>query len=323
MNQNTNQHAPINEKIADTTKEQISVEITNTASEQIPAEINNQPPHKKTVSGVDVSSQNSTESSDDKDNTKTASVSPEDNLELRRMKWAARIKAKRERLKTNTEGMTNCEKFKYYVYYYKWHVILGALAIFCIIAIPTAIYKNSRPVSISYAVVNSPAPEKINEKLFNKYAAYYNLVDGYQIRNSIYVTLSQEDYENEFGKEEGDSSYTQFPTLCWNNYFDIIITNETGLNYCSVNGLIQPIEDRLYDDIYTAIKDKYPKAIVTSLNYDEDPVEYAIDISNTQFAKDLNVGYDKVYVCFPGESEQNIVNVRRFLNYVLELNIEI
>lgn len=247
----------------------------------------------------------------------------EDNLELRRMKFGARTKAKLERLKANTEGMTKWEKFKYYVYYYKWHVILGILALFCIIAIPVAIYNNSRPVSISYAVVNSPAPEKINEKLFNEYASYYNMVEGYQIRNSIYVTLSQEDYENEFGKEEGDSSYTQFPTLCWNNYFDIIITNETGLNYCSVNGLIQPIEDRLYDDIYNAIKKKYPRAIVTSLNYDEAPVEYAIDISNTEFAKKLNVGYDKVYVCFPGGSEQNIANVRRFLNYVLELDIEI
>ena len=280
-------------------------------------------PQSKTAAGIHITAKEpvASESLETKDTSVYKNA--EDNLELRKMKIGARIKAKRERLKANTEGMTNWEKFKYYVYYYKWHVILGAIAIFCIIAIPMAIYKNSRPVSISYAVVNSPAPENINEKLFNEYAAYYNMTDGYQIRNSIYVTLSQEDYENEFGKEEGDSSYTQFPTLCWNNYFDIIITNETGLNYCSINGLIQPIEDRLYDDIYTAIKEKYPRAMVTSLNYDNDPVEYAIDISDTQFAKDLNVGYDKIYVCFPGGSEQNITNVRRFLNYVLELDIEI
>lgn len=278
----------------------------------------------KTVAGV-VTSNEAEQTAETEDNAHKQAENKstsEDNLELRRMKLGARLKAKREKLKANTEGMTNWEKFKYYVYYYKWHVILGALALFCAIAIPTAIYNNSRPVSISYAVVNSPAPNQINEKLFKEYASYYNMEKGYQIRNSIYVTLSQEDYEKEFGQEK-DSSYTQFPTLCWNNYFDIIITNETGLNYCSVNGLIQPLEDRLYDDIYTAIKEKYPRAIVTSPNYDEKPVEYAIDISDTQFAKDLNVGYDKVYVCFPGESEQNFANVRRFLNYVLELDIEI
>ncbi|MBQ8166410.1 MAG: hypothetical protein IJZ96_05150, partial [Lachnospiraceae bacterium] len=233
------------------------------------------------------------------------------------------IKAKQARLKANTEGMSTWEKFKYYVNYYKWHVILGLILLFCAIAIPTAIYKNSRPVAISYAVVNSPEPERINEKLFNEYTAHYGLVEGYQIRNSLSVTLSQADYETEFAKEEGDSSYTQFPTLCWNNYYDIIITNETGLHYCTVNSLVQPLEDRLYDDIYEEIKSKYPKRIIQSPNYDEYPVEFAIDISDTEFVKKLNVGYDDVYVCFPGGSEENIVSIRRFLKYVLNLDIEI
>ncbi len=257
----------------------------------------------------------------DKDTEKKTYV--EDNLELRRMKFKDRIKAKQERLKANTEGMSNWEKFKYYVYYYKWHVILGLILLFCLIAIPTAIYKNSRPVAISYAVVNSPEPEKINEKLFNEYTAHYGLVDGYQIRNSLAVTLSQADYETEFAKEEGDSSYTQFPTLCWNNYFDIIITNETGLHYCTVNSLVQPLEDRLYDDIYQEIKSTHPRRIIQSPNYDKYPVEFAIDISGTEFAQKLNVGYDDVYVCFPGGSEENIVSIRRFLKYVLALDIEI
>ncbi len=287
----------------------------------IEEETDSVPTSGKTVAGVITSSQS--DSPDSPKETQDTKHSGEDNLELRRMKPKDRLRAKRDKIKANTEGMSKWEKFKYYAYYYKWHVILGLLALFCIIAIPTAIYKNSRPVSISYAVVNSPAPENINEKLFHEYAAYYNLTDGYQIRNSIYVTLSQSDYESEFAKEEGDSSYTQFPTLCWNNYYDIILTNETGLNYCTKNSLVQPIEDRLYDDIYQAIIAKYPKAMVKSPDYDGKPVEFAVDISNTQFAKDLNLGYDKVYVCFPGGSEENIVNVRRFLNYVLELDIEI
>ncbi len=276
------------------------------------------PAPAKTVAGIQV-----TKSIENKDSDSNKKAYIEDNLELRRMKFKDRIKAKRNRLKSNTEGMSNWEKFKYYVYYYKWHVVIGLLILFCVIAIPTAIYKNSRPVSISYAVVNSPAPESINEKLFNEYASYYNMVDGYQIRNSLSVTLSQADYETEFAKEEGDSSYTQFPTLCWNNYFDIIITNETGLHYCTTNSLVQPLEDRLYDDIYEEIKTKHPKRIIQSPNYDKYPAEFAIDISGTEFVQKLNVGYDDVYVCFPGGSEENLVNIRRFLKYVLELDVEI
>ncbi len=274
----------------------------------------------KTVAGVVVTPD--TESSDDHKVSHKAGGT-EDNLELRRLKFKDRIKAKQERLKANTEGMTNWEKFKYYVYYYKWHVVFGALAIFCLIAIPTAIYKNSRPVSISYAVVNSTNPYEINEDALLDYARYYNIVDGYQIRNNLSVTLNQTDYESELVKEEGNSSYTQFPTLCYNNYFDIIITDEVGLHYCTTASLVQPLEDRLFDDIYMAIKEKHPGIIVQSPNYDNKPVEFAIDISNTEFIKNLNVGYDKVYVCFPGGSEENLLNIRRFLNYVLELDIEI
>ena len=77
----------------------------------------------KTVAGVVVTPD--TESSDDRDASHKAGGT-EDNLELRRMKFKDRIKAKQERLKANTEGMTNWEKFKYYVYYYKWHVVFGA-----------------------------------------------------------------------------------------------------------------------------------------------------------------------------------------------------
>lgn len=280
---------------------------------------------KKTVAGVVVSQpeESETQHTASQENNQPSKSTTEDNLELRRMSFTNRIKAKQARLKANTEGMSTWEKFKYYVYYYKWHVILGLILLFCAIAIPTAIYKNSRPVAISYAVVNSPEPERINEKLFNEYTAHYGLVEGYQIRNSLSVTLSQADYETEFAKEEGDSSYTQFPTLCWNNYYDIIITNETGLHYCTVNSLVQPLEDRLYDDIYEEIKSKYPKRIIQSPNYDEYPVEFAIDISDTEFVKKLNVGYDDVYVCFPGGSEENIVSIRRFLKYVLNLDIEI
>ncbi len=318
-NENTNEAikgSTIDDKI---TGNSIDSSTTNSSTDNKATSI------KKTVAGVVIAQEDNqdTDNSTSANAEKSIHATAEDNLELRRMSFTNRIKAKQARLKANTEGMSTWEKFKYYVYYYKWHVILGLLLLFCAIAIPTAIYKNSRPVAISYAIVNSPEPERINEKLFNEYTAHYGLVDGYQIRNSISVTLSQADYETEFAKEEGDSSYTQFPTLCWNNYFDIIITNETGLHYCTANSLVQPIEDRLYDDIYQEIKSKHPKRIIQSPNYDNYPVEFAIDISGTEFAQKLNVGYEDVYVCFPGGSDENIVNIRRFLKYVLNLDMEI
>lgn len=273
----------------------------------------------KTVAGVDVTVPDNDTPSEDASNKSKR----EDNLELKRMGLKDRIRAKTERFKEHTADMSTWGKIKYFVYYYKWHVILTALAIFLLIAIPTSIIKNNRPVSISYAVVNSPAPEQIKEKLFNEYAEHYNLVKGYQIRNNLYVTLSQKGYEENMSKSEGNSSYTQFPTLCYNDYYDIILTDKTGLEYCTSTSLVQPLEDRLYNDILTELKEKYPNIIVTSPNYDGKQVEFALDVSDTEFIKELNVGYDKVYVCFPGSSEQNNINVRRFLKYIFNLDLEI
>ena len=272
----------------------------------------------KTVAGVDVTAEGS-----DNDNSLDSKKFTEDNLELRRMRFKDRLRAKSERFKENTEDMSTWGKFKYFVYYYKWHVILTGLAIFLAISIPTSIIKNNRPVSISYAVVNSPAPEQIKEKLFNDYAKHYNIADGYQIRNNLYVTLSQKGYEENMGQQEGNSSYTQFPTLCYNDYYDIILTDKSGLEYCTSTSLVQPLEYRLYDDIYTELKEKYPNIMITSPDYEGKQVEFALDVSDTQFIKDLNVGYEQVYICFPGDSEQNIINIRRFLKYIFDLDIEI
>lgn len=272
----------------------------------------------KTVAGVDVTAEGS-----DNDNSLDSKKFTEDNLELRRMRFKDRLRAKSERFKENTEDMSTWGKFKYFVYYYKWHVILTGLAIFLAISIPTSIIKNNRPVSISYAVVNSPAPEQIKEKLFNDYAKHYNIADGYQIRNNLYVTLSQKGYEENMGQQEGNSSYTQFPTLCYNDYYDIILTDKSGLEYCTSTSLVQPLEDRLYDDIYTELKEKYPNIMITSPDYEGKQVEFALDVSHTQFIKDLNVGYEQVYICFPGDSEQNIISIRRFLKYIFDLDIEI
>lgn len=304
----------------DTKKTNPTTDDDTIQGENVSSEENQIVTPAKTVAGIDVT--NPDTDSDNSSNKKVKNNS-EDNLELRRMSLKARLHAKAERFRENTADMSTWDKIKYFVYYYKWHVILTALAIFLLIAIPTSIIKNNRPVSISYAVVNSPAPEQIKEKLFNEYAEHYNIVKGYQIRNNLYVTLSQKGYEENIVQQEGNSSYTQFPTLCYNDYYDIILTDKAGLEYCTSTSLVQPLEDRLYDDILTELKEKYPDIIVTSPDYDGKRVEFALDVSNAEFIKELNVGYDKVYVCFPGDSEQNTINIRRFLKYIFSLDIEI
>ena len=46
------------------------------------------------------------------------------------------------------------------------------------------------------------------------------------------------------------------------------------------------------------------------------PAEMVIDVSDTDFAKSLNVGYDKIYMGFPGDEERNHTAVRDLLMYI-------
>ena len=44
--------------------------------------------------------------------------------------------------------------------------------------------------------------------------------------------------------------------------------------------------------------------------------EMVIDVSDLQFIKDLNLGYDQVYIGFPGDQQDNHDRVQDFLNYL-------
>ena len=263
------------------------------------------------------------ENSIDKEEDTSDSSSGENNLEINKMKFFQRMKAKKERLRANTKDMSFTEKIKYYIYYYKWPAFWSILVLAGIIAVSVTIYKNSRPVAISYAIVNATDTTTINLDGFDEYAEHYGIVKGYQIISSPTMKLSLQDFKNTDVTSDEESSYSQFTLLCGNDYYDIIITDKVGLEYCSVSGLIAPVKDRLFDDTYMALEQKHPDVFVSLLGNNNMYDDYAIDISNTEFVKSLNLGYDKVYVCFPGSSEENIVNVRRFLNYVLELDINI
>ena len=254
--------------------------------------------------------------------TEEETVFHEDNLEIRKMKFADRMKAKRNRLKENMEGMSGFEKFKYIVYYYKWHFILSALAIFLVIYVPLTIYKNTRPVALSYAIMNSTNYIKVNTDAMDDYMEYYGFKKGeYRLLGINSINLDLETYDEKYN--DNDPSYTQFPINCYNNRYDVIITDYTGLKYCSKNALIHTLDTILTQDVEDIIETEYSHLIKEAPTYDDVMTPYAIDISDTDFAKSLNLGYDDVYLCFPGVEEENIMNAKRLINFIFNLELEI
>lgn len=258
----------------------------------------------------------------DKDSDNNPEVHTEDSLEIRKMKFFDRIKAKRQKLKDNMADMSAKQKVGYILYYYKWTILLSIIVLVSAIAIPITIYKKTRPVAISYAIINCMADENVNTGLFEDYKEYYGFADSDQIQFNKSIMLDPEEYNVSIVHNSTKSDYTQFPMLCRNNYFDIVITDEKGLLFCSTQSCVQPLDTRLSPDLYNIIKENYSHLIVEMPNYNGDADEFALDISETEFAEKLGLDYDKIYICFPGTSERNIINTKKILDYIFNLGLE-
>ena len=246
------------------------------------------------------------------------SVNTEDNLELHSLSFRERQRARRQRLKDHMEGMTAGQKAGYILSYYKGKIILAVILLAVCIALPVTIYKKSRPVALSYCIVNSPEPSAVDTSFVDEYLDFYNLNGAYQIHNDLTVHLDKDTYLEEYSQNSSASVYTELPMLCFNGYYDIMIMDEKGLEYCAMQEIIYPLKTYLPADIYSQISDR----ICTADDNDGVTVPFAIDISDTDFAKGLNLGYDKVYLGFPGNTEQNYINAKRMVKFILHLDID-
>ena len=272
----------------------------------------------KNTEAKDTEAKDAESEKDSAGSSSAPSVNTEDNLELHSLSFRERQRARRQRLKDHMEGMTAGQKAGYILSYYKGKIILAIILLAVCIALPVTIYKKSRPVALSYCIVNSPEPSAVDTSFVDEYLDFYNLNGAYQIHNDLTVHLDKDTYLEEYSQNSSASVYTELPMLCFNGYYDIMIMDEKGLEYCAMQEIIYPLKTYLPADIYSQISDR----ICTADDNDGVTVPFAIDISDTDFAKGLNLGYDKVYLGFPGNTEQNYINAKRMVKFILHLDID-
>jgi hypothetical protein len=258
-----------------------------------------------------------TESEKDSKDAKPT-VNTEDNLELHSLSFRDRQRAKRARLKEHMDGMSKGQKFGYVLSYYKGKIILGLILLAICIAIPVTIYKKSRPVALSYCIVNAPEPSAVDTSFVDEYLDFYNLNGAYQLESDVTVHLDKDTYLEEYSQNSSASIYTELPMLCFNGYYDVMIMDEKGLEYCAMQEIIYPLRNYLPAEIYSEVESR----ICSADDNDGVNVPFAIDISDTDFAKGLKLGYDKVYLGFPGNTERNYINAKRMLKFILHLDID-
>ena len=235
------------------------------------------------------------------------------NLDLNGLSLKERHRLKKENLKFTTDGMPMGTKVKYLLYYYK-EFLIGLFVVTAVaVVLAISIYKGSIPVAVSYAVVNCSDPNEFNYDVMDDYAKHIGKYEGYKIKSDTSIVLRKDEYTKEYEENANSQNYIMFLTTSMANSYDVIITNEEGAEYCAMQGVFYPLEVYLDSTVYRKIKDR----IYVAKGMDGAEYECAVDISGTDFAKSLNVGYEDIYIVFFGEEKHSKEVAQSLIDYII------
>ena len=246
-------------------------------------------------------------------------LSIENSLEVQAMSRSERHRYYKTRKKLETADMTAGERFRHFMDCNKWKLMGILMIIVSLTWISLAVYSNTRPTALSYAVANSPNPWDVNTSVFDDYKAFYNYSDSAKIKDMQNLHYDPATYNDNY--DANGTEYSSFPLLCEDNVYDVMFSDKGGVDCLSYLNLIHPL-DTYSGTLKTLFDGPLSDYVITDQDSANHTSAYAIDISGTDFAKDLNLGYDDVYLSFPGNSEENVEHIVKLLNYIFDLGID-
>jgi len=238
----------------------------------------------------------------------------EDKLELATMSFSDRRKARKAKREKEMEGMDRKQRIKYLLYYYQWPIILTIFIGGCMIWLILAVTRSKPPVALSAAVLNCRDRSLITEDIFSDYMVGANINTAYRTVVECFH-LDQNTLMEDFHNDPGNGEFTRFPALARESYYDIVIADRGGLDYCSNTEIAIYPDYVLPLDLIEALKPYEAKAKDA---YGQTFV-YGYDISGTDFAKALDLGYDEVFICFPGSTSESQMHAENFIRYIFDL----
>lgn len=239
----------------------------------------------------------------------------ENKLELAVMSKKERRAAKKAAYKEYTSTMSGKERVSYFFYCYKWHIIIPICCVLLILCYGIAFYRNSRPVALSYTVLNA---EEFDKAFHEDYLSFFNMPDNHVIHATTGYFVNYDYYKkNMVSASREGTNYNTLALTCQTGTFDVIIGDGAGIKYCTFVEIVKPLDLYFTEEQYTALESHIVKFQDSSYTF----YPYAIDISDTEFAKGLNLEYAKVYMAFPGVSEENMTNSLRLLEFVLGIDL--
>ena len=238
----------------------------------------------------------------------------EDNLELATMSFRERRKVKKARREKEMEGMTKGQRFKYLLYYYQWPIIITVFTGGCLIWLILAITSSKPPVALSVAILNKTGGKYVDELLFESYMDDSNIRSTYRVVVESF-RLSQETLMQDFAQNPYDGDFARFPLMARESYYDIVICDRGGLDYCANTEIAHYPDYVMPYDLQEKLKPYEVKA--KDVNGNE--WVYGYDISDTEFGKSLDLGYTEIFLCFPGETTESQMHAEHFVRYIFHL----
>lgn len=242
----------------------------------------------------------------------------ENSLELQELSFKEKLAYKKELHKKRLATMQGKEKRKYIISYYKWYFIAFILCICLSGWLIKTIYHSTFPQELNVAIANDINNDIPYDYIPEAFRDYYNLDNKNIIE--IFGNLSICDLENADALEKNTSSNSQLDMYITSGVLDAVIADETALNYCTSNGGAAILDTCLEPELYEQIKD-YIVTITDEDGYTNngEPYAAAIDISGTDFVKNCNISYEKVYLFLPITCTENSERASRFIRLIFQL----
>lgn len=242
-------------------------------------------------------------------------VYKEDALEMATMTFKEKMAYRKELLQQRMAEMNSNEKFVYIIDYYKWHIIIGIFAIVCLAYTGKILYRATWPTLLELAIVNNTSTSNYNEYISEAYREYYDLDEKNFIE--IYDDLSVSSAED---TTEVGLTMSNYQTIGYYNMYDmldVIICDEEALKLFVSTDDTTAIDLSMDAELYSQIEDNVitmsdPKGIKNEGN----PYTVALDISDTEFAKQCNLSYRKVYLLIPSTKYTDNENTINFIKFV-------
>ena len=176
---------------------------------------------------------------------KPAEITEQSRLDLQGLSRKEQRRIKKEQLAETIADMTPFQKFKYLLYFYKELIIVAIIVIAALWFITSNAYRVTRPVTISYSIINCGDSLEFHPEPFTEYAEAIGKRKGYQIKGDSNVVITGEENSGKYEANINGEIFVNFMNLVGSDYYDVLFTDDVAARFCTNVDVFTPLNEYL------------------------------------------------------------------------------